>query len=155
MKLALFYLWEEAGVWAHWNSSSDRHLNYLGGGGVGRSGSWPQHPVFTDMAGYTHCPQSLTYRGRSVIEPVLEFRFLTRSTKLSLAWSFPSQRETLPPLSIPHRRLSLPLSVLGHLFLNLNSKAPWYWGLQLSLFSFPAQCLPPASFQRRFTDLKS
>ena len=66
-----------------------------------------------------------------------------------------SQRETLPPLSIPHRRLSLPLSVLGHLFLNLNSKAPWCWGLQLSLFSFSAQCLPPASSQRRFTDLKS
>ena len=127
-------------------------LTIWGGG----SGWWPQHPVFTDMAGDILCPQSRTYRGRSVIEPVLEFRFLTLSTKLSLAWSFPNQRKTLPPLSIPLRRLSLPLSVLGHMFLNLlNSKAPWWWGLQLGLFSFPAQCLPPAGFQQRFTDLKS
>ena len=52
------------------------------------------------MAGDILRPQSLTYRGKSVVEPVLELRFRTRSTKLSLACSFPSPRETFPPLSI-------------------------------------------------------
>ena len=30
MNLALFYVWEDARVWAHWNHSFDTHLNYLG-----------------------------------------------------------------------------------------------------------------------------
>ena len=28
--LALFYVWEDAKVWSHWNHSFDMHLNYLG-----------------------------------------------------------------------------------------------------------------------------
>ena len=30
MNLVLFYVWEDARVWAHWNHSLDMHLNYLG-----------------------------------------------------------------------------------------------------------------------------
>ena len=30
MNLALFYVWEDARVWANWNHSSDMHFNYLG-----------------------------------------------------------------------------------------------------------------------------
>ena len=30
MNLMLFYVWKDAGVWAHWNHSFDMHLNSLG-----------------------------------------------------------------------------------------------------------------------------
>ena len=30
MILVLFYVWEDARVWAHWNHSFDMHLSYLG-----------------------------------------------------------------------------------------------------------------------------
>ena len=32
MNLALFYVWEDARVWALWNHASDAHLSYLGQG---------------------------------------------------------------------------------------------------------------------------
>ena len=69
MNLGLFCVWEDARVWVHWSHSFEMHLNYLGpvscfspswvpsgctvwGGFSGwLMASWPQHPLFTDMAG--------------------------------------------------------------------------------------------------------
>ena len=78
MNLTLFYVWEDARVWAKWNHSFDVRLNYLGraswfspswipsrctaeGGGRGQlqwlMALWPQHPLFTEMTGDILCPQ--------------------------------------------------------------------------------------------------
>ena len=40
MNLALFYVWEDAGVWAHWNHSFDMHLNFLGPVSCIQDASW-------------------------------------------------------------------------------------------------------------------
>ena len=72
MNLALFYVWENAGVWAHWHHSFDVYLSYLApvpcslhseppqgapwGEGILMT-SWPQRPLFTGMAGNSLCPQ--------------------------------------------------------------------------------------------------
>ena len=73
MNLALFYVWEDARIWAHLNHSFDRHLSYLGPVILFfsilnprrvhiRELQWlmdwsSQHPFFTDMAGDIFCPQ--------------------------------------------------------------------------------------------------
>ena len=78
MTLMLFYVWEDARVWAYWNHSFDMYLNYLGqlscfspswiplreywGGQLQWLMSWwQQRPLFTEIAGNIYCPQSLLF----------------------------------------------------------------------------------------------
>ena len=70
--LVLFYEWEDARIWTHWNYSFDRHFNYLGpvscfspswipirrhyfGQLLWLIKLWPQHPLFTEMADVILC----------------------------------------------------------------------------------------------------
>ena len=64
--LGLFFVWEDAWVWAQWNHYLDGHVSYLGpvcwaflswvptrltfGGGCEVMSGWLQHPLFTDVA---------------------------------------------------------------------------------------------------------
>ena len=69
----LFCVWKEARVWAHWDYSFNKHLNYQGQYLILLHPESPapseqlwwlmafglQHPLFTDMAGDPLCPHFL------------------------------------------------------------------------------------------------
>ena len=73
----LFYVWEDARVWACCDYSLDMQFNYLGwvscfsvswipSGCTARNGcsdSWLHHPMFTEMAGNILCPHLHSKKG--------------------------------------------------------------------------------------------
>ena len=75
--LVLFYVWEDARVWARCDYSLDMHFNYLGWvssfsvswipsgcpAGNGCGDSWLHHPMFTEMAGSILCPHLHSKKG--------------------------------------------------------------------------------------------